>query len=201
LPPESYFLYLAFMRLEYFLAAVLLLASCGGRKISPNAAVKTIMDIPGETFKKEDIEVLNVFQVSGSEAVIETRLRTAFRMEKVGEKWVVREVRIGRGQWEKVVNLERALEVVRTEETRAMLEQIAGALLKYRASKGSLPVFKDYVSLSDLLSPAYLSPLIRLDAWRNPLEASPQDSNTILLRSAGPDGKFNTADDITKTVP
>jgi hypothetical protein len=189
------------MRLEYFLVACLLFASCGGRKIDAKLAVDAITGIPEESFKKKDVDVLKIIQVSRSEAVVETKLRTAFLLEKVKNKWVVREVRIGRGQWDTVANLELALAAVRIEETRIMLDQIAKAILKYQESKGSLPVFKDYVSLSDALSPANLTPLIRLDAWGKPLEASHQDSNTILLKSAGPDGKFGTADDIIKTVP
>jgi len=189
------------MRIEYFLVAALLFTSCGGRKISAGLAIDAITGIPEESFKKKDVDVLNVIQTNKSEAIVETKLRTAFRLEKVKNKWVVREVRIGRGQWEKVGNLERALEMIRIDETRKMLDQIAEAILKYRESKGALPVFNDYVSLSDVLSPAYLKPLIRLDAWRNPLEAFREESNAILLKSAGPDSKFGTSDDITKTIP
>jgi hypothetical protein len=189
------------MRLEYFLVAALVFASCGGRKINANLAVNAIRGIPDESFKKNDVDVVNIIQMSGGKAIVETKLRTAFRLDKIGNKWVVCEVRIGRGQWEKVDNLERALAMVRIEETRIILDRIAEAILKYRESNGSLPEFKDYVSLSDLLSPTYLTPLIRMDAWMKPLEASHQDSNTILLQSAGPDGKLGTADDIVKTVP
>jgi hypothetical protein len=187
------------MRSEYLLIAVLILTACGGRKINVDIAADAITGIPGESFSKKDVEVMDVHQTSGS-AVAETKLHAAFRLEKVQNKWVVREVRLGHGQWEKVANFERALEMVRMEETRKMLDRIAEAILKYRESKGSLPVFKDYVSLSDILSPIYLDPLIRLDAWNHPLEAFPQDSKSILLKSAGPDGKYGTGDDISKTV-
>jgi hypothetical protein len=191
------------MKLPYLLLAVLILTACGGRKISASIAVDTITGAGNseESFKKNDVDVLNIMQVSRSEAIVETKLRTAFRMEKVGDSWVVREVRIGRSQWEKVSNLGRALEMIRIEETRKMLDRVVAAIIKYRESKGSWPAFKDYVSLSDVLSPTYLTPLIRLDAWRKPFEASFQNSNTILLRSAGPDGKFGTSDDIRKIVP
>ena len=81
-----------------------------------------------------------------------------------------------------------------------MLDQVAEAVRKYRESTGNLPAFKDYIALSDQLSPQYLTPLIRLDSWRQPLEAERPNAETILLRSAGPDGKFGTADDIRHTV-
>jgi hypothetical protein len=189
------------MKLPYLLLAVLILTACGGRKITASIAVDAITGLPEESLTKKDVDVLGVSQSSGSEAIVETKLHAAFRLEKIRNKWVVREVRLGRGQWEKVSNLEKALEMVRIEDTQKMLERIAETIQKYRESKGRLPVFKDYVSLSDILAPMYLDPLIRLDAWRRPLEAFPQDSKSILLLSAGPDGKFGTADDIRKIVP
>jgi hypothetical protein len=187
------------MRSEYLLIAALILTACGGRKIDADIAADAITGIPGESFAKKDVEVVAVRQTGGS-AIVETKLHTAFRLEKVQNKWVVREVRLGQGRWEKTSNFEQALEMVRIEETRKMLDRIAEAIRKYRESKGSLPVFKDYVSLSDILSPMYLDPMIRLDAWNRPLEAFPQDSMGILLHSAGPDGRFGTNDDIDKTV-
>lgn len=189
------------MKLCHLLIAILLLTACGRRTIDANRARDLIIGTPQEVLEKEDVEVAFVRQVGGSEAIIETRLKAAFRLEKVQGRWIVREVRVGHGQWEKIGNLSKTLEAVRTEETRKSLDQIAEAILKYRESNGRMPVFKDYISLSDLLSPKYLTPLIRLDAWRRPLEVERPDADTILLRSAGPDGKFGTADDIRRTVP
>jgi hypothetical protein len=189
------------MRYRGFLIAMLLLTGCGGRTINTSLARKLIIAAPSENLKKEDVEVVKVSQFGRTEAIAETRLKTAFRFEKVGDKWVIREVRLGHGQWEKVENLVQALEAVKIEETRQMLGRIAEAILKYRESTGSLPVFKDYISLSDLLTPKYMTPLIRLDAWRRPLGAERRDANTILIWSAGPDGKNGTSDDICRTVP
>jgi hypothetical protein len=188
------------MKLSRLLIAALLVSACGGRKIDADRARKAITSLPKVVFAKDEVEVIKIVQIGGSDAVVEAKLRTAFKLEKTKNGWVAKEVRIG-GQWEKVSNLQQALEAVRIEETREMLERIAGAIIKYRDTKGSLPVFKDYVSLSDLLTPSYLSPLIRLDAWNRPLEAVRRDSNSILLRSSGPDGTPGTPDDLSKIVP
>jgi hypothetical protein len=193
-------LYLAFMRFLFPLLCILLAAGCAGRKIGNNNARDVILELPQSALEKEDVEVIKVTQISGAEAIAETQLKTAFRLEKVKGAWIVREVRIGHGQWEKVNNLAAALEAVKADETRKMLDQVAGAVRKYRESTGNLPVFKDYIALSDQLSPQYLTPLIRLDSWRQPLEAERPNAETILLRSAGPDGKFGSADDIRDTV-
>jgi hypothetical protein len=189
------------MRLQYILISLLLLTACGGRSMNKHLARDLIMDIPQESMEKKDIEVLNVTQVSGSEAIAETTLRAAFRLEKARGAWVVREVRLGHGQWEKVSSLVQALEKVKTEETREVLDRVAEAVLEYHKANGILPVFVDYIGLSDLLSPKYLSPLIRLDSWRQPLGAESTGSNSILLRSAGPDGRFFTNDDICRALP
>lgn len=200
LNPAIHFLYLASMRTTFLLTAALLFMGCGGSHMNARLARKLIADNPQSLLNKKDVEVVRIIQPSGSEAIAETTLRTAFRFQKVGDRWEVKEIRIGHGQWEKIDNLEQALARVKIDKTRKMLDRIAEAILRYRKSNGKLPVFKDYVSLSDLLSPKYLTPLIRLDAWRRPLAAKNTDSGTILLSSAGPDGKPGTGDDIFKTV-
>jgi len=188
------------MRFEYCFIFILLLTACGGGELAKHTAQNLIVDIPEESLKKEDVDIVSVTQVSGSEAIVQTRLKTAFRLERVRGKWVVREVCLGHGQWEKVNDLIQTLDFVRAEETRKMLDTIAEAIEKYRSENGRLPVFKDYVALSDLLSPKYMTPLIRLDGWRRPFESELRDPNTIVIRSAGPDGKYNTTDDIVKTI-
>ncbi|MDM7996158.1 MAG: hypothetical protein QUT30_10805, partial [Acidobacteriota bacterium] len=92
------------------------------------------------------------------------------------------------------------VEGVMIYETKMMRGRIAGEIIDYRSSNGTLPVFKDYVDLSDQLSPKYLTPLIRLDSWRQPLSAERKDYTTIVLQSAGPDGKHGTNDDIRETI-
>jgi hypothetical protein len=182
-------------------AFCLLLTACGGRTLSKNHAQDLILRLPEQALQKEDVEVVYLRQVSGSEAIAETRLNAAFRLEKTGGDWIVREVRLGHGQWEKVSNLLQTLEAVKTAETCQMLERIVEAIRKYREANGSLPAFDDYVSLSDLLSPKFLIPLIRLDSWRNALAAEHRDSTSILIRSAGPDAKHGTKDDIVRNFP
>ena len=193
-------LYLANMRFLFPLLCILLTAGCTARSVNNNLARNAIIEIPQSALEKEDVAVAKVIRLGRTEAVVETQLKTAFRIEKVEGEWIVREVRIGHGQWQKVSSLAAALEAVKADETGKMLDQVAEAIRKYRESTGNLPAFKDYIALSDQLSPRFLSPLIRLDSWRQPLEAERPDAETILLRSAGPDGKFGTADDIRHTV-
>jgi hypothetical protein len=188
------------MRSRSFLICILLLTGCAPRSITSHVARNSIVAVAAGPLEKEDVEVWKMTRVGGSEAIAETRLNTAFRLEKVNGEWIVREVRIGHGQWEKVTNLEEALQSAKIEETQEMLNRIAAAALKYCEITGNLLVFKDFVDLSDQLSPKYLTPLIRLDAWRQPLTAECPNADSILLRSAGPDGKLGTPDDLTRTI-
>lgn len=198
--PASFILYLATMRLEYFLISFLLLTACGSRKMNTHIARDLIMEIPRDALEQSDVEVMSITQVSGTEAIAETRVKTAFRFERVRGKWVVREIRLGHGQWEKVDNFGQALERVKIEETGEMLDRIAEATRRYREANGALPSFNDYVGLSDQLSPTFLTPLMRLDSWRRPFLAERIQSKSVVIRSAGPDGRYFTNDDITRTV-
>jgi hypothetical protein len=187
------------MRFLYFLFPILLLSACGGRSLNSGSVRGIITGIPQETLEKEDVDVVKVSQTSGSEAIVETRLKTAFRLERVRGRWEVREVRLGHGRWEKVGNIERTLEMVRIEETQKLLEQVAASVQAYKKANDTLPEFIDYISLSDILSPKFMTPLIRLDAWRKPLGAARQ-KNAVIIWSMGPDGQSGTDDDILKTV-
>ncbi len=189
------------MRYSYILLFSILMSSCGGRTINNNSARDLIVNLPQGALQEEDVEVVSIRQMGGAEAIVETRLKTAFRFERVEGEWIAREVRFGHGQWERVENLAQALEAAKKEETRKMLDSIAEAVQKYRRSTGNLPEFKDYIGLSDLLSPEFLTPLIRLDAWRQPLEAQRLSSDSILIWSAGPDLKHHTGDDIRRILP
>jgi len=178
--------------------AAFLLNGCGGRSINKKSAREAIIGSQATTLTPRDLEVLSVSQM-GSQAIVETDLHSAFRLEKVGNEWVVREVRVGQGQWEKLDDILRALQQVKVEETRQALEKIASAIEAYRQKNGHLPQFSDYVGLSDSLFPLYMAPVLRLDAWGNPLSAIRVDLKTVRLVSAGPDGKLGTADDIELT--
>ena len=178
---------------------ILISINCGQKNFSAHTAHDALTINP--ELKNDDLEIGKIIQASGSEAIVESRLKTAFRFEKVGKTWVAREVKLGHGEWVKIDNLANAVNNLKTEETGKMLDQIAEAIRKYRKDKGCLPEFKDYISLSDSLSPAYLSPLIRLDSWRRPLAAKKTDAGDIVVISAGPDGRFDNKDDIIRPIP
>jgi len=189
------------MRLHILLITLLiLLTGCASRKISVNSARDAIVALPQGILEKDDIDIVHVTQTSNAFAVVETRVKTAFRMQKVDETWEIRDIRIGNGQWEKVEDLEAALTQVKTKQTRLLLDQVAASVREYRGDTGKMPEFEDYVGLSDVLAPKYMTPLIRLDSWRNPLRAKAVNTDSILVTSAGPDLRYDTDDDISLTI-
>ena len=177
------------------LAVLFLLSACGGRKMNDPLARNLIAGMNGGAMHDSDVEIVKVHQASAGEAVAETRARVAFRFEKNGNAWRVREIRVGHGQWESIENIERALNQVKTEETKEMIAGIAEAIKKYHEVNRRLPVFRDFVDLTDQLAPRFMTPLARLDAWQRPFEAS-MSGPDILIRSAGPDGIIGNQDDI-----
>lgn len=189
------------MRLHILLITLLiLLTGCASRKISVNSARDAIVALPQGILEKDDVDIVHVTQTSNAFAVVETRVKTAFRMQKVDETWEIRDIRIGNGQWEKVEDLEAALTQVKTKQTRLLLDQVAASVREYRGDTGKMPEFEDYVGLSDVLAPKYMTPLIRLDSWRNPLRAKAVNTDSILVTSAGPDLRYDTDDDISLTI-
>lgn len=183
-------------------AALFLLIShtaCGGRQLNKNLARELIVQPPLALLGREEVYIESVAQSGQRDAIVEATLHAAFRFEKVDGKWVIREIRLGKRPWEKFDDIMRALQMIKTEDTRKMLEQVASAIDQYRLKNGVLPNFKDYIALSDALHPDYMTPLVRLDAWQNPLAAYRVGPDTIKLISAGPDGKPGTGDDIELT--
>jgi hypothetical protein len=181
------------------LGLVLLTQGCAGRAITKRSARDAIVGSPAAAIASNDVEVLSVIAIGSGEAIVETRLNVAFRLERNGGDWLVRAVRVGKGNWEQVDDILRALQLVKIERTRELLGKIAAAIDAYRQKNGRLPAFQDYVGLSDALSPTYMSPLIREDAWGHPLAATTTGAGTIRLVSAGPDGKMGTPDDVELT--
>jgi hypothetical protein len=187
------FLSLAIVSLASFLTA------CGGRMLNKNMAQNLVTSLPGDITGGQEAYVEAVNQTDSRNVVIETRLHAAFRFQKVNSKWLPREVRLGSGAWENIDNIIEALQRVKTERTQKTLTEIADAIGKYCSKNGALPPFSDYVSLSDVLVPVYITPLIRLDAWDHPLSVERLNANTIRLISAGPDGRLTSGDDIEVT--
>ncbi len=176
----------------------LLLALVCGRaadELSASQARKLIANMAGSKLPTSAVRVREV-SVTGSSAVVVAQVETAFRFERGGDgKWRVAEIRTGDDRWENVGAIERAVNAEKAERARAELETLATALEAFRRERGFYVVADEERALEDHLNPRYLARVLRVDPWHKPyLYEGARDSYT--LRSSGPDGKENTADDV-----
>jgi len=151
------------------------------------------IDLPSDAVRVKDVSSL------GNSATVTAQVETAFRFEKDSKgKWRVAEIRTGDRRWEDVETLTKALNAEKTSRARAELESIATALESFRRERGAYPEAKTGPALIDNLNPRYLKRVIRIDPWHHPYEFE-GTRTSFVLRSAGPDEKANTADDVTVT--
>lgn len=164
-------------------------------ELTPKQARQIIARMAGIQLPSDAVRVKEVSMMNNS-AVVVAQVETAFRFVKDNDKWRVAEIRTGDRRWEDVETLVRALDAEKTSRVRAELETIATALESYRREHGFYVASKSEAALIDHLNPRYLARIIRLDPWHQPYEYE-GTRDAFVLRSAGPDGKANTADDIT----
>jgi len=163
--------------------------------LSPKEARHLIAHLAGIQLPSDAVRVKEI-SVLGNSATVIAQVETAFRFVKGDNgKWRVAEIRTGDRRWEDLDILLRALNAEKSARARAELEAIATALESYRRERGNYVEAKSEAALIDQLNPRYLSQIIRVDPWHQPYEYEGQ-ANTFVLRSAGPDGKVNTSDDV-----
>ena len=164
--------------------------------LSPKEARKLIANMAGIQLPSDAVRIKDISSM-GTSVVVVAEVETAFRMVKGDrDKWRVSEIRTGDRRWEDLDTLMRALNVEKTARARAELESIATALESFRRERGFYVEAKSEATLIDKLNPRYLARVIRVDPWHKPYEYE-GSRNGFVLRSAGPDGKADTADDVT----
>lgn len=173
---------------------LLLLAAACGKSLERHAR-ESLRQLANVNLAAEQVEILEVTE-SGNLAIAEVKIRTALKLKKQADgNWILQEVRLGDRRWEKADHLLDALNVRRQADTREQLKQLGEAIKLYRTRQGKLPPAANFEELVDLLSPDHLKAIVRVDAWSNPFFYR-QTGHVFDLRSAGPDGILNTADDV-----
>jgi hypothetical protein len=166
--------------------------------LTPKEARKLIARMAGVELPSDAVRVKEI-SAMGNSAVVVAQVETAFRLVKgENDKWRVAEIRTGNNRWEDVDMLVKSLNVQKSERARAELESIATALESYRRERGAYIESKSEAALIDHLNPRYLARVIRVDPWSRPYGYE-GTSTSFTLRSAGPDGKMNTDDDVVLT--
>jgi hypothetical protein len=175
------------------LIGTITLVSC--QKSLEKQVHEQIRTLDDARLEDEDIEVVRVRQ-SGSQALADVTIKTVVRLRKEGNKWVLKDVRLGDRRWESVDRILRAIHEDRCNETRQEMEQIGEGVRNYRKRHGEVPQLSSFEKLIDTLCPNYLGKVIRIDAWWNPFFYRAIGESQFELRSAGADGRLGTDDDL-----
>lgn len=172
-------------------------------ELTPKRARQLIARLAGIELPSDSVRVKSISPFSiplGSQArasaVVVAQVETAFRFEQdANNEWRVAEIRTGNNRWEGIDLIVRAVNKEKAALARAELETIVTALESFRRERGFYVRAETEAVLIDQLNPRYLGRVIRVDPWHKPYEyEGTQDRFT--LRSAGPDLKSNTSDDI-----
>jgi hypothetical protein len=185
------------------ISAVMLVTACGviittsraAGDLTPKEARRLIARMAGIQLPSDAVRIKDVSAI-GDSATVTAQVETAFKFDKGSDgKWRVAEIRTGDRRWEDVDMLVKALNNEKTARARAELESIATALEAFHRERGSYIEAKNEAALIDTLNPRYLKTIVRVDPWHQPYQYE-GTRTSFTLRSAGPDEKPNTADDV-----
>lgn len=159
------------------------------------------VDLPSDAVRIKEVSSFSLPFDSHPSALVEAIIRADFRFTREQKgSWRVNGVKTGNRNWFDPYELSSAVDSAKAASARADLQLIAQALEAFRVKRGFYVESKSEAVLIDFLSPTYLTRVIRLDPWRRPyLYEGSRDHFTLV--SLGPDGKANTADDISLSGP
>ena len=156
--------------------------------------------LPSDDVRIKDISPFGLSIGSESSALVTALIRADFRFARGASGWRLVQFKSGSRDWVSVTDVPAAMDQIKRSTAGEELSTIAKALSDFRRDRGSFVVSDKESVLIDHLSPRYLTRVIRVDPWHRPYHYEGQP-NTYSLRSLGPDGKPNTADDIVVSGP
>ena len=153
------------------------------------------VEVPSDAVRIQEVDPMPVPLASQPSATVVAWVRVDARLVNDKAGWRVSELRTGTSDWVKLEPLLAAVNEQKQKQTRTELELMAAALEKFRKDRGFYVVSDNQAVAIDHLNPRYLLRVIRIDPWHQPYKYL-GDRDHFTLRSAGPDGKPDTADDI-----
>jgi predicted xylose isomerase-like sugar epimerase len=184
------------------LVGCLALCACTGARLSHDEARKKIAEIGRSNLVPAAIEIRRIVSQTDKQAIAEATITLAFQFKRdnPNAEWRIDAVRLGDREWISLDELLSGINEGRKRTTTDSMEKLADAVKKFRAANGSLPDARDIVGLTDILSPRYMSELVREDGWGRPIFYEVTGPAAFRLTSDGPDGRFGTSDDIVITA-
>jgi hypothetical protein len=157
------------------------------------------VEIPSDAVRIQEVGPMAVPLSSQPSATVVAWVKVDARLLNDTTGWHVAELRTGNREWVKLEPIAAALNAEKQRKARAEMELVAKALEKYRKDRGFYVVSDSQAVAIDHLSPRYLAQVIRLDPWHQPYKYQ-GERDRFTLRSAGPDGKEDTSDDIRMVI-
>ena len=158
------------------------------------------IQLPSDDVRIREVSPFGLSLGAESSALVTALVRVDFRFARDAGGWRVAEFKSGNRDWVSVAGIPAALDQVKRAVAADELSTIAKALDDFRRDRGYFVVSTSESVLIDHLSPRYLDRVVRIDPWHRPYHYEGQQDR-YSLRSAGPDGKANTADDIVVSGP
>lgn len=156
--------------------------------------------LPSDDVRIKEVSPFGLSLGPESSAIVVALVQVDFRLAPNGKGWTVAGFRSGNREWIDVSGLAAAMDQVKRTAASDELSTIAKALGDFRRDRGYFVVSDKESVLIDHLSPRYLIRVIRIDPWHRPYQYEGQQDR-YSLRSVGPDGQHNTADDIVVSGP
>lgn len=176
------------------LCGLVLFSSCF--KSVDKQARDQVRTLDSARLDEKAVEVVDLKE-SGEFAVAEIRIKTAAKLRKQGNEWILEEVRIGDRRWERVDRILAALDESRSREAERQLNLVREGIRLYAAAEGRLPAPQSFEKLTDMLTPEYVPEVVRDDPWWRSYEYRVHGPGDFEVRSAGPDGELDTPDDLS----
>lgn len=154
------------------------------------------VELPSDAVRIQEVEPTPIPFASQPSVTVVAWVRVEARLVTDKRGWRVTELRAGNRDWVLLDPLVAALNEEKQKLARAELESMARALECFRKDRGVYVVSDNQGVAIDHLSPRYLALVIRLDPWQQPYKYR-GERDRFTLRSSGPDGKADTADDIS----
>ena len=158
------------------------------------------VELPSDAVRIQEVSPAPLPLASQGSATVVAWVKVDARLLNDKKGWRITELRTGNRDWTSLESLFAAVNSEKQQRARADLELMAKALEHFRKDRGFYIVSDSQAVAMDHLSPRYLTRVIRVDPWHQPYKYQ-GDRDRFTLRSAGPDGKADTPDDIQLTNP
>lgn len=156
------------------------------------------VDLPSDAIRIQEVSPSPIPLASQASAIVVAWVRVDARLLNDKKGWRVTELRTGNHDWAAVDSIIAGVNQEKRDRAHAELELMAEALERFRKDRGFYIVADSQAVAMDHLSPRYLAQVIRVDPWHQPYKYQ-GGRDHFTLRSAGPDGKTDTSDDLVNS--